>query len=152
MTDRERTLAASQDTRLAQSWRQIELREERHATRFDEIWRRAEAQCAAGRSGSVGHRAAVPGLFRHQRFGWSLAAAGAVVLCLYVVTQINPQKVHMVYDEPLFTAKVTSDDSLFSALLVSTHWSAPSDRFLKQTPPMKIWGTPTLEIRPPDST
>ena len=81
-----------------------------------------------------------------------MTAAAFVVLSYLVMTQFNSQKVPDAIENPLLSATISTEEELFSALLASTQWSAPSDRFLKKVPQMQVWGLPTLDIRLPNST
>lgn len=145
MTNRDLDKSTSQDRPLR---RQLMSCDEVQATEFEEIWHRAETQFELNRRSRPAQE-----LLRHTKLaGWSVAAAALVFLSFFVTTQFNSQKAPEAFEEPLLSVIISTEDELFSALLASTQWSAPSDRFLKKTPQMKIWGTPTLEIHSPDST
>lgn len=137
-----------EDQQVARRMRQRLLSSQPQATDFDEIWRRAERQLQS--------KPQKQPLWRRLGAGkpsvWAVSAAALVLVGTIFLVQFETGRDSFENQQPLVSAIVTPDDELFKALIKSTHWIAPSDRFLKQPPQLNVWGLPALNIQSPGSS
>jgi hypothetical protein len=138
---------ATPDKDLDQQLRQLLLDQQSAATAFDQIWLRAQT-----RANQAQER---PSLFQNlrqnSRVTWAGAAVAAVVMLTFGIINFNSESVFTNYEPVLLSKRVAPNDELFVALISSSHWSAPSDQFLKNQPQLNIWGLPAITIPPPSS-